>query len=89
MELANIAYRTWADEETLPLTLSLMTAPFAPHLSEEVWVEVLGQPFSVHKADWPKYDDDTSIVRSGERDCSSQRKSKGDTGSRSEIAGSE
>ena len=34
-----------------------MIAPFAPHLAEEVWVEVLGESFSVHKAKWPKYDD--------------------------------
>jgi leucyl-tRNA synthetase len=33
-----------------------LIAPFAPHLAEEVWVEILKQPFSVHKAEWPKYD---------------------------------
>lgn len=31
-------------------------APFAPHLSEEVWVEILGKPFSVHTSKWPKFD---------------------------------
>ena len=36
--------------------LALMLAPFAPHLAEEVWVNVLGQKFSVHKASWPEYD---------------------------------
>ena len=37
-------------------TLALLLAPFAPHLAEEVWVEVLGQPFSIHTSSWPKYD---------------------------------
>ncbi len=36
--------------------LCLLIAPFAPHLAEEVWVETLGNKFSVHKADWPHYD---------------------------------
>ena len=33
-----------------------MLAPFAPHLAEEAWVELLGQPFSVHTSAWPNYD---------------------------------
>ncbi|MCX7928881.1 MAG: leucine--tRNA ligase [Patescibacteria group bacterium] len=36
--------------------LARMIAPFAPHLAEEVWCEVLKQPFSVHKTNWPKFD---------------------------------
>ena len=36
-------------------TLALLFAPFAPHLAEEVWVEGLGQEFSIHTAPWPKY----------------------------------
>lgn len=35
--------------------LALLLAPFAPHMMEEVWVE-LGMPFSIHKAAWPTYD---------------------------------
>jgi leucyl-tRNA synthetase len=32
-----------------------MLAPFAPHLAEEVWVNVLDQKFSVHLSQWPKH----------------------------------
>jgi len=62
MELVNvyIEYRVSSIKYLEPLALLL--APFTPHLSEEVWVEVLGKPFSIHKADWPKYDD--SLIRS-------------------------
>ncbi|HUC94379.1 MAG TPA: class I tRNA ligase family protein [Candidatus Saccharimonadales bacterium] len=56
MELTNIIIEHGADKETLK-TFILLLAPFAPHLAEEVWVEILKQPFSIHKANWPKYDD--------------------------------
>ncbi|MFZ5932778.1 MAG: class I tRNA ligase family protein, partial [Patescibacteria group bacterium] len=36
-------------------SLALMLAPLAPHLAEEVWVEVLGQKFSIHTHPWPKF----------------------------------
>ena len=36
-------------------TLVLLLAPFAPHLTEELW-QALGQAYSVHKATWPSYD---------------------------------
>ncbi len=42
-------------DETLK-DLCLMLAPFAPHLAEELWVEILKMPFSVHREEWPKYD---------------------------------
>lgn len=54
MELVNTISEYGADKETLKV-LALLLSPFAPHLSEEVWVEVLGQPFSVHTASWPHY----------------------------------
>jgi leucyl-tRNA synthetase len=36
--------------------LALLVAPFAPHLAEEVWVEKLGEKFTIHKSPWPAYD---------------------------------
>ena len=33
-----------------------LLAPFAPHITEELWVEVLKNKFSVHQQPWPKYD---------------------------------
>ena len=36
-------------------TLTLMIAPFAPHLGEEVWQQ-LGGAGSVYRAPWPAYD---------------------------------
>lgn len=35
--------------------LCLLLAPFAPHLAEELWCEVLGQKGSVHTAKWPTW----------------------------------
>jgi len=36
-------------------TLTLLLAPFAPHLGEEVWQQ-LGGAGSVYRAPWPAYD---------------------------------
>ena len=37
--------------------LTLLLAPIAPFVTEEVWREVLGRPMSVHQAGWPDYDE--------------------------------
>ena len=34
----------------------LVLAPFAPHIAEELWQEVLGNKKSIHLEKWPKYD---------------------------------
>ncbi|HBB56936.1 TPA: leucine--tRNA ligase [Patescibacteria group bacterium] len=34
-----------------------LLAPFAPHMSEEIWQEVLGNKGSIHEEEWPKYDE--------------------------------
>ncbi|MDQ6877700.1 MAG: leucine--tRNA ligase [Candidatus Dormibacteraeota bacterium] len=36
-------------------TATLLLAPFAPHLAEELWQRV-GGPYSVHSQEWPSYD---------------------------------
>ena len=41
-------------EESLKVLPQLL-APFAPHLAEEIWVEALGEKFSVHLSSWPKF----------------------------------
>ena len=36
-------------------TLLLLLAPFAPHITEELW-RTLGHKDSIHTGDWPTYD---------------------------------
>lgn len=63
MELVNELYRVKANDkyqaknwpETLT-TLVQLVAPFAPHISEELWQQ-LGQEGSVHVSSWPSYDE--------------------------------
>ncbi|MGH7174989.1 MAG: class I tRNA ligase family protein [Minisyncoccia bacterium] len=42
------------------MQLLKLLAPFAPHLAEELWAE-LGEPFSIHLASWPSYDESTLV----------------------------
>jgi leucyl-tRNA synthetase len=37
-------------------TVTLLMAPYAPHLAEELWREVLGGEGSVHRQPWPEFD---------------------------------
>lgn len=39
--------------------LARLLAPFAPHIAEEMWVNILGKEFSIHTSTWPKYDPDS------------------------------
>jgi leucyl-tRNA synthetase len=38
-------------------SLTLLLAPIAPFVTEEVWRKVLGESDSVHRADWPAWDE--------------------------------
>jgi leucyl-tRNA synthetase len=38
-------------------SLLLMLAPAAPHITEELWVERLQQPYSIHQQPWPTWDE--------------------------------
>lgn len=55
MELVNTTSELGCDESVLK-NLTLLLAPFAPHITEEVWHEVLGNKESIHKAKWPIFD---------------------------------
>jgi leucyl-tRNA synthetase len=64
MELLNFLYQArdkgisgtaaWVEALTIYV---LMLAPVAPHIAEELWVEVLGKPYSVHNQAWPQVDE--------------------------------
>ena len=45
-----------ADEKVLK-TLTQLLAPFAPHITEELWHEYFKESGSIHTSSWPKYDD--------------------------------
>jgi leucyl-tRNA synthetase len=34
-----------------------MLAPVAPHISEELWTNYLGKPYSIHQQEWPRVDE--------------------------------
>jgi len=56
MEYVNLLKEKGTSKEAL-IMLAQLLAPFAPHMTEEVWNEVLGQKFSIHTSDWPKYNE--------------------------------
>ena len=49
-----VSVNVWADALD---NLLILMSPIVPHLTEEMW-ESLGNPFSIHKREWPKYDSD-------------------------------
>ena len=57
MELVNVISEKGADEDILKILTKLL-APFAPHLTEELWHEYFGEKSSIHISDWPKFDPD-------------------------------
>jgi len=65
MELVNAIYSYLNDveEENVELlgtaikTTILLLAPFAPHMTEEIWFE-LGYGDSIHQQEWPDYDEE-------------------------------
>ncbi len=48
-------------EEAQDVYLRLL-APVAPHIAEELWVDVLGKPYSVHTQSWPEVDESALTV---------------------------
>jgi len=56
MEFVNLMYENKSDIDLDILKhFLLLLAPFAPHISEELW-SVLGGEFSNHQQKWPSYD---------------------------------
>jgi leucyl-tRNA synthetase len=41
--------------------LILLAAPFAPHITEELW-ELRGRSYSVHQQDWPEFDESLVVA---------------------------
>ena len=71
MELLNAAtdYRRLPDaardgllERDVAATIVLLLAPYMPHMTEELWREVLGHASSVHRASWPAWDPETAAA---------------------------
>jgi len=48
-------------DEAVDIYLRLM-APVAPHITEEIWVEHLGKPYSIHNQPWPEADEAATQV---------------------------
>ncbi len=62
MELVNAFYNFQDDKAVNPglvrevaVNIIKMLAPFAPHITEELWSRIIGEG-SVHQAKWPQYD---------------------------------
>ncbi len=49
-----------ASEEDFKTFIKLL-APFAPHMTEEIWRETLGHETTIHREPWPEYD--SSIIK--------------------------
>lgn len=63
MEFANVLQRAKAGPlaggplwQEAVRSFVLLLAPLCPHIAEELWVEHLKQPFSVHTQPWPAFD---------------------------------
>jgi leucyl-tRNA synthetase len=65
MELVNHFTKESVRPKSAMETLTLLLAPFAPHVSEELW-RVLGHPESLAYAPWPKADPEKMKIASVE-----------------------
>ena len=53
---AKAEFKRYATEK-----LVLLLAPFAPHFTEELWCEVLGNGYSVYNQKWPEVDESALV----------------------------
>ncbi len=56
MKLLNELEDKWLTAKQCEIFLKLL-APFAPHISEELWISVLKNKNSIHLQSWPDYDE--------------------------------
>ena len=56
MKLLNELENKWFTKKQYGTFLKLL-APFAPHIAEELWANVLGNKKSIHLEEWPEYDE--------------------------------
>ncbi len=64
MELMNEMYKAreagavgspeWSEAQEIYVK---MLAPVAPHITEELWTNYLGKPYSIHQQEWPRVDE--------------------------------
>ncbi len=57
MEFVNLLKEKGTTPRSLQVLCQLI-APFAPHMAEEIWVNILGLKYSVHTNTWPTFDPD-------------------------------
>ncbi len=60
MECVNVLAKQAALTPTVARQFTLLLAPFAPHMAEEIWAE-LGEKESVHVSAWPAFDPELVI----------------------------
>ncbi len=63
MVLTNKMTKMTSIPRPLAEILCKLIAPFAPMISEEIWCNVLGNSYSVHKSEWPEYDATMSALK--------------------------
>lgn len=56
MQLVNTFIEQKVSNKEYLSILTQLLAPFAPHMMEEIWVEILKKDFSIHQQPWPEYD---------------------------------
>ncbi len=57
MEFVNVLTESKTSNTEYLEILAKLLAPFAPHMMEEVWHEVLAKKESIHFSKWPKHDE--------------------------------
>ncbi len=62
MELMNMLRAEDVSSDFAREAFCILLAPFAPHLTEEIWQGALGKSGSVFKARWPEYEEALTVL---------------------------